>query len=48
MEDFGGFIPTLQDFLGELEFRPWMNGLGDPPSRRKSPTARDDGKGYGD
>jgi hypothetical protein len=36
MEDFGGFIPTLQDFLCEIEYKPWMNGQGDPPSRAKS------------
>ena len=43
LEDFGGFIPTLQDYLGEMELRPWMNGLGDPPSRRKAPGSRTDG-----
>ncbi|MGI9472947.1 MAG: DUF6915 family protein [Rubripirellula sp.] len=36
MEDFGGFIPTLQDFLCEMEFQPWMNGQGEPPSRAKT------------
>ncbi len=35
MEDFGGFIPTLQDFLCEMEYKPWMNGQGEPPSRSK-------------
>jgi hypothetical protein len=39
LEDFGGFIPTLQDFLCELQDKPWMNGLGDPPSRRSGATA---------
>lgn len=48
LEDFGGFIPTLQDFLGEIELQPWMNGLGDPPSRRKSSPARKGGEVYGD
>lgn len=33
MEDFGGFIPTLQDFLMAMEYQPWMNGVGEPPSR---------------
>jgi hypothetical protein len=32
-EDFGGFIPSAQDFLQEMEFLPWMsNGKGLPPS----------------
>ncbi|HZS43330.1 MAG TPA: hypothetical protein VFA52_03905 [Candidatus Paceibacterota bacterium] len=39
MEDFGGkFIPSAQDFLTEVEFKPWMdNGKGNsrPPSYRK-------------
>lgn len=35
LEDYGGFIPTVQDFLGELEYQPWMNGLGGPPSAKK-------------
>lgn len=31
-EDFRGFIPTAQDFLQEIEFKPWMdNGKGEPP-----------------
>lgn len=33
LEDFGGFIPTLQDFLMAMEYQPWMNGVGEPPSR---------------
>ena len=36
LEDFGGFIPTLQDFLAEMEYKPWMNGQGQPPSRNKT------------
>ncbi len=36
LEDFGGFIPTLQDFLCEMEYKPWMNGIGEPPSRVKT------------
>ncbi len=43
LEDFGGFIPTLQDFLCELSYKPWMNGLGDPPSRRNAATAAERG-----
>ncbi len=39
LEDFGGFIPTLQDYLCELQYKPWMNGVGDPPSRRNAATA---------
>lgn len=33
MEDYGNrFIPTAQDFLNDLPFRPWMNnGKGQPP-----------------
>ncbi len=38
MEDFGGkFIPSAQDYLGEIEFHDWMNnGDGEPPSRKKA------------
>ena len=36
LEDFGGFIPTLQDFLCEIQFQPWMNGLGSPPSKKNT------------
>ena len=36
LEDFGGCIPTLQDFLGAIEAEPWMNGYGAPPSPRNS------------
>lgn len=38
LEDFGNkFIPSAQDYLGEMEFKPWMqNGQeGVPPSFRK-------------
>lgn len=38
LEDFGNkFIPTAQDYLGEMEFQDWMNnGAGGvPPSYRK-------------
>jgi hypothetical protein len=35
-EDYGGFIPTPQDFLQEVPLRPWMqNGGGFPPSCAK-------------
>ncbi len=39
LEDFGGFIPTLQDFLCAMEYKPWMNGQGDPPSRLNTPSS---------
>ena len=30
------FIPSAQDFLEELEFRPWMqNSIGEPPASHK-------------
>lgn len=32
LEDFGGAIPTLQDWFGDVEMKPWMNGIGRPPS----------------
>lgn len=34
LEDYGGrFIPSAQDFLGNLNFQDWMqNGHGKPPS----------------
>ena len=37
LEDYGGkFIPSLQDFLCEMEYKPWMqNGKGTPPSFEK-------------
>lgn len=38
LEDFGSFIPTAQDFLGEMEIKNWMNngGHGDrPPSHER-------------
>jgi hypothetical protein len=40
IEDFGGkFIPTMQDWIEAIEFKPWMNnGNGLPPSRdRQAP-----------
>jgi len=38
LEDFGmKFIPTVSDYLGEMEYKHWMNnGKGDiPPSHKK-------------
>lgn len=37
LEDFKNrFIPTAQDYIGEIEFKPWMqNGDGVPPSYQK-------------
>ena len=35
LEDFGGFIPSGQDFLQEIEYKEWMNGNGHPASRIK-------------
>lgn len=37
LEDFGGrFIPTPQDYLQEIEYKPWMqNGRDYPPSFQK-------------
>jgi hypothetical protein len=37
LEDFGNkFIPSAQDYLGETEYKPWMqNGHGYPPSFEK-------------
>lgn len=32
LEDFGGFIPTVQDYLGDVEYEPWLNGGFPPPS----------------
>lgn len=33
IEDYKGFIPSAQDFLAEMELKPWMqNGEGAPPS----------------
>lgn len=31
-EDFGGNIPTLQDFIDCMALTPFMNGVGRPPS----------------
>ena len=37
LEDYGGFIPTAQDFLQEIEWQDWMDNGRDfkPPSHRK-------------
>lgn len=36
LEDYHGFIPSAQDFLAEMEYKPWMqNGEGVPPSAAK-------------
>lgn len=38
LEDFGGFIPTAQDYLGEMEMKLWMNSGARgtvPPSHQK-------------
>lgn len=38
LEDFGNkYIPTVADYLGGMEFQPWMNnGIeGTPPSQRR-------------
>lgn len=32
LEDFGGVIPTLQDWATAVESKPWMSGMGRPPS----------------
>lgn len=32
LEDFGGVIPTLQDWSTSIQMQPWMNGIGCPPS----------------
>ncbi len=39
LEDYGNkFIPTAQDFLCEMEIKPWMmNGRGIPDSIKKQP-----------
>ncbi len=47
LEDFRGkFIPTAQDYLGEMEFKPWMQnggGSGDyPPSYKKISESKKD------
>ncbi len=41
MEDFG-FIPSGQDYLGEMEYRGWMEGKGHgtPPSYKKIEESR--------
>lgn len=40
MEDFGGFIPSGQDFLAELEYKSWMEGRGKPASFAKIESSR--------
>lgn len=37
LEDFKmRFIPSVQDYLGEMEFKDWMNnGMGSPPSHAR-------------
>jgi hypothetical protein len=37
IEDFGGYIPTAQDFLQFMDFEDWMNNgkTGFPPSQAK-------------
>jgi hypothetical protein len=32
LEDFGGFIPSLQDFLSCMSYENWMHGKGRPSS----------------
>jgi len=34
IEDFG-FIPSVHDYLSEMEYKPWMEGKGKPPSVAK-------------
>jgi hypothetical protein len=36
LEDFGGIIPTAQDFIAEMEIKEWMGGKGTPPSHQKA------------
>jgi hypothetical protein len=40
MEDFGGVIPSAEDFLSEMELKDWMGGKGKPPSQRKAVQGR--------
>lgn len=41
LEDFGGeFIPSAQDYLQALDYQPWMNAKGLPPSREKVEAAK--------
>jgi len=36
LEDFNGrFIPSAQDYLQEIKYQPWMNGMGKPTSFKK-------------
>lgn len=34
LEDLG-FIPTVADYLSNMEYKPWMHGEGKPPSMEK-------------
>ena len=45
LEDFGGFIPTVQDFLAALPLQLWMSGVGRPPSCRHNNVSRRIGSG---
>lgn len=46
-EDYGGFIPSAQDFLQEVEWKPWMqNGRGVPPSHAKITKVATPKKGF--
>ena len=49
LEDFGGYIPTAQDYLQEMEYKEWMQrGQGGvPPSSAKLPEHTDTPKGNG-
>lgn len=33
LEDFGGIIPTAQDYLMAMDYQKWMGGKGLPPSQ---------------
>jgi len=35
LEDFGGYIPSLQDYLQSMTCEPWMNGHAPPPSAKR-------------
>ena len=35
MEDCGGVIPTVCDYLSEMDLMEWMGGKGYPPSHKK-------------
>jgi len=38
-EDYGGHIPSLQDWLVSLPLLPWMSGVGRPPSAYQDQSA---------